>query len=233
MNGAGKALAAGLLLMALAAPGLRADERAVRTVRAAAETVKAFAITRQRAIPPEQVRTAAAVLVIPQLLHAGLLVGGRFGRGVAVLRRSDGAWDDPVFVTLSGGSVGGLAGIEAVDLVLVFRTKQALEQALAGSFTLGGDAAVALGPVAREAEGDVRTGWPRSEVSCHLRNRGGLFAGLSLEGAWLNVDDAANDEFARLRPIQRTTALDLLRLELTRLSTPPVVVPIKPPRGQR
>jgi lipid-binding SYLF domain-containing protein len=51
------------------------------------------------------------------------------------------------FITLSGGSVGFQAGVQSVDLVLIFKKRETLENIGKGSFTLGGDASVAVGPI--------------------------------------------------------------------------------------
>jgi lipid-binding SYLF domain-containing protein len=227
-------LTAGLLL-ALAAVPLRADSVELRTVKSATTTLRLICAASRRDIPAEMVRGSAGVAVIPLVLRGGLLVGGRFGRGVVLEHRADGTWVGPVFVTLSGGSVGGLAGIDTTDVVLVFRTRAALERALQGCFTLDTGAAVAVGPLAGQAETDVTTEWPAGEVACYLRSRGGLFAGVSLEGAWLQPDHRGNEAFAGKRSRDETAALELLRLELTKLATPlpvaPVVVP--PPPGRK
>jgi lipid-binding SYLF domain-containing protein len=227
MNRCLKPLLAGLLLALVAAPLHARGPQEMRTVQTATVVLRVMNASRQRDIPPELVRTAAAVAVIPRILHGGLVVGGRFGRGLVVARRPDGTWDDPVFVTLSGGSVGGLAGIETGDLVVVFRTKEALERVLEGSYSLGGDATVAVGPFARLAESELPGGWPRSEVLCYPQSRGGLFAGLSLEGAWLRVDDRGNTAFTGRRSEEQTTALDLLKLELAKMTLPPIA-PVTP-----
>ncbi len=213
------------LLLGLAATPLWAADREVRTVRSAADAVRGLVFTLPRIVPPEQVRDAAGVIIVPQMLRGGLVLGGRFGRGVALARQPDRSWGQPVFVTVSGGSVGGQVGIEAIDVVLVFRTAQALERALAGSFTLDGDASVAIGPLAGEAEQGIAAGWPRAEVVCYPRSRGGLFAGLALEGAWLAVDARGNEEFARLRTLEKSVAYQGLVQELTRLATPFAVAP--------
>ena len=62
-----------------------------------------------------------------------------------------------------------------------------------GKFTLGVDTSIAAGPVGRhlEAGTDVEL---KAEILSYSRSRG-LFAGLSLEGAALQIDDDANAAF--------------------------------------
>src|SRR5258708_4279146 len=95
---------------------------------------------------------SVGVAVIPHVVKASLVLGSRFGQGVVLARRPAGCWAEPVFVTFSGRSIGGQVGIEATDLVLVFKTQRSLDRALHGGLTLGGDVAVAAGLLGREAE---------------------------------------------------------------------------------
>lgn len=59
------------------------------------------------------------------MIKGGFIVGVRHGRGVIVTRDEAGKWKPPMFVDITGASVGWQAGIQGTDLVLVFRTKTA------------------------------------------------------------------------------------------------------------
>lgn len=94
-------------------------------------------------------------------------------------------------VTMGGGSIGFQAGVQAADIVLVFKTPQSLTNILNGQkVTLGADAAVAVGPVGRQANAatDARLG---AEIYSYARSRG-LFLGVSLGGADLSIDHNAD-----------------------------------------
>jgi lipid-binding SYLF domain-containing protein len=163
-------------------------------------------------------------------------VDGRFGRGVVLARQPDGRWSDPVFVTLAGGGVGGQAGVEETDLVLVFRTPRGLDRALRGKLTLGGDVTVAAGPVGREAEAAADRPL-RVDVLTYSRSRG-LFAGVSLEGAHLRIDHGANEDFYRQRGCRpedvlarrgpAPAAVESLKEQLSWLLGPPRPPPLGP-----
>ncbi len=217
------------LLVPLSGNPLRAGPRELKTVEQAAETVHAFASLPLRGIPRSLMSDAAGVAVIPHVLRAGLLIDGRFGRGVVLVHQPDGTWGNPVFVTLSGGGVGGELGVESTDLVLVFKSKKSLDRALAGKLALGGDVTVAAGPLGREAEvaTDRRL---KAEIYTYSRSRG-LFAGVSLEGAHLRVDSEANADFYGLRgarpedvlahPGPAGTWVKALKEQLSWLAPPP------------
>ncbi|MGE5188653.1 MAG: lipid-binding SYLF domain-containing protein [Gemmatimonadota bacterium] len=147
----------------------------------------------EKSIPPALLANAQGLAIIPGVIKVGLVVGGQYGHGVLVIREKDGSWSRPVFVTLTSGSLGWQIGAESTDFVLVFKTRRSIDGILKGKYTLGADAAVAAGPVGRRAEAatDVKL---KAEIYSYSRNRG-LFAGVSLEGSALQVDDAADAAF--------------------------------------
>jgi lipid-binding SYLF domain-containing protein len=191
-------LAVSLIVLALAAPA-RAGLRELSTVEAADSVLNTLTADPHRGIPPALMREARGVVVIPHVVKLGLLVDRRFGRGVLLTRRPDGGWSQPVFVSLDGTGVGLEAGVESTDLVLVFRTEKSLEQILRGKghVTLGSEVAIAAGPFGKELEG-VASLNPRAEVFAYARTRG-LFAGVSLEGDNVRIDNQANEEFYHIR----------------------------------
>ncbi len=239
----GNVFGASLVLLILAGPSLRAGGVELRTVESATEVARAFAAIPLRGIPRSLLHDAAGVAIIPHVVKAGLLVDGRFGRGVILVHEPDGTWSNPIFVALTGGGIGGQIGVEATDLVLVFKTGKSLDRALRGKLTLGGDVTVAAGPLGREAEIATDRRLPKAEIFSYSRSRG-LFAGVSVEGARLHVDGHANEGFYHIRGCQPAdvrarrglavaAAAVQLRDELTRLSTPPtppvILVPQPPP----
>lgn len=230
-------LGASLALLALAAAPLRAGDRELRTVEAAADTLQALAALPHQGIPPALLRDARAVVIVPHVVKAGFLVGGRFGRGVVLTRLPDGTWSNPVFVTLAGGGIGWQAGIQSTDLVLVFKTGHGLDRVLSGKgqLTLGGDVGVAAGPVGRQAEA-ATDGQLKAEIYSYSRSRG-LFAGVSVEGAGLLGDCESNEAFYRLRGGRPEDVLNLrgvpipaaaedLKVRLGKLTMPPAPPPI-------
>src|SRR5690606_7266614 len=90
----------------------------------------------------------------------------------------------------TGGSIGFQAGVQSSDVVLVFRNDRSLDNLVNGKFTLGADAGVAAGPVGRNAAA-ATDGQLKAEIWSWSRARG-LFAGVALDGAVLQIDDAAN-----------------------------------------
>lgn len=187
-----RATAAALLLSAtlLAPLPARADDalqRAGEAVRVLQEVMDAP----DRRLPDRLLRDAEAVAVIPGVVKAGFVLGGRYGKGVLSVRAPDGTWSNPSFISLTGGSVGFQAGVQSTDVVLVFRTRRGVDGVVNGKFTLGADAAIAAGPVGRNANASTDAQL-KAEIYSYSRSRG-LFAGVALDGAVLAIDHDANE----------------------------------------
>jgi lipid-binding SYLF domain-containing protein len=110
-----------------------------------------------------------------------------------LLRNEDRSWSNPVFFRLIGGSIGWQIGLQSSDVILILKSIRSLDAICGGKFTLGADASVAAGPVGRLAEADLDI-LLRAEILSYSRSRG-LFAGLSLEGAAIQVDYGATSAF--------------------------------------
>lgn len=162
-------------------------ERAEAAIRVLDEIMRAP----DRAVPRKLLREAQAIAVVPDVVKAGLVLGGRHGRGLVALRSPDGTWSNPSFLSLTGGSVGFQAGVQATDVILVFRTARGLDSLVHGKFTLGADAAVAAGPVGRTAEAKTDAQF-KAEIYAYSRSRG-LFAGVALDGSVLGIDHRGNE----------------------------------------
>jgi lipid-binding SYLF domain-containing protein len=163
------------------------DERARNAVRVLDEIMR----MPEQAIPGKLLANAHAVAVIPGVVKAGLVLGGRHGKGLISVRSADGTWSHPSHISLTGGSIGFQAGVQSTDVVLVFRTPRGVDSIVHGKFTLGADAAVAAGPVGRMAQAST-DGQLKAEIYAYSRSRG-LFAGVALDGAVLSIDHDANE----------------------------------------
>ncbi|MBX3724919.1 MAG: lipid-binding SYLF domain-containing protein [Xanthomonadales bacterium] len=144
----------------------------------------------ESALPQAMLRDAHAIAVIPDVVKAGLVLGGRHGRGMLSVKSPDGTWSNPSFIRISGGSVGWQAGVQATDVILVFRSQRGVDTIVNGKFTMGADASVAAGPVGRSAAAST-DGQLRAEIYSYSRSRG-LFAGVALDGSVISIDHRSN-----------------------------------------
>lgn len=196
--------AVALLLVGFMAQAALAKNE-TKDVKDAANVIQALMKIPEQGIPPVLLRDAQAVVIVPGVIKGAFIVGGRHGTGVLLVREEGGRWSDPVFVSLTGGSIGWQVGATSTDVILVFKNRKGIEGLLKGKFTLGADAAVAAGPVGRSAEAatDIVL---KSEILSYSRSRG-LFAGVSLEGAALLIDDDGNAAYYGKKGIQTADIL--------------------------
>ena len=145
-----------------------------------------------KAIPEAILGEADGIAIFPGTIRAGFIVGGQRGRGV-ISARSEGGWSPPAFLTLTGGSFGLQIGGQAADVILVINDRRGLENLVRNQFTLGADAAVAAGPVGRDAKAatDIQL---RAQILSYSRARG-VFAGLTINGSTVRQDLDANERF--------------------------------------
>lgn len=172
---------------------VRSREAAI--VESACRVLNEIMATPANGIPKSLLADAQGIAILPGLLKGGFVVGVRHGRGVVVVRDNNGAWRPLTFITITGGSFGWQAGIQATDIVLVFKTKTSVESLMRGNFTIGGGVAVAAGPIGRQVEAatDARL---KAEIYSYSRSRG-LFAGLALDGSVMDVDTQATAVYYR------------------------------------
>jgi len=180
-------IAIGLLSIPPAQAQTREDARLITATQVLEEL---------RSAPDQNVPTwlfdrAYGVAVIPDVIKGAFFFGGRHGNGVLTARDGAGRFSDPVFISLTGGSVGWQIGAQASDVVLVFATRRSLENFERGQFTLGASASVAAGPLGRSGEAAAGV---EAEIYSYSRARG-LFAGVALDGTVLAFDSKANRYF--------------------------------------
>ena len=144
-------------------------------------------------IPDTLLRRAQGIAIIPDMARGALLIGGRGGKGVLLVRNTGGQWSNPAFITVGGLSFGWQFGVQTVDVVLVFTTRESIEGVTGGKLTLGADASIAVGPLGRQASGATDTTFA-SEVYAYSRAKG-LFAGIALDGGVVAMDRKANARF--------------------------------------
>ena len=180
-------LALGLAAVAMPTPaGIVEDARADEAGRVLGDILR----IPEESIPSNLLQEARAIAVIPNVVKAGFVVGGRRGRGLIAVRTRDGVWSHPSYITLTGGSFGFQAGVQSADVILVFRSNRGVDSIVNGKFTLGADASVAAGPVGRSAQASTDEQL-KAEIFSYSRARG-LFAGVALDGTRLAIDNKSN-----------------------------------------
>jgi len=163
-----------------------AREDAVDRLKESTEVLQAIMAAPDSGIPEEVLDDAKCMIVVPNLLKAGFIFGGKHGKGIATCRTAKG-WSAPAFVTVGGGSAGLQIGVQGVDLVMLVMNDQGLQDLLSSKFEITGEGSAAAGPVGRHAS--AGTDWKMTTKLLTYSRAKGLFAGLTLEGAVVKQDD--------------------------------------------
>jgi lipid-binding SYLF domain-containing protein len=190
-------------------------------VNDAVEVIEEMVGIPEEGIPEALLSKAYGIAIIPKVIKAAWVIGGRFGKGVLLVRNERGQWGNPCFIRIAGGSIGWQIGVQSADIILVFKRKKSIQSITEGKVTLGADAAVAAGPVGRRAElsTDIEL---EAEIYSYSKSRG-LFAGVSLEGSAIQIDEDANSRFYGR---DRLSAYDVL-FGGARLRVPAVAAKLK------
>jgi lipid-binding SYLF domain-containing protein len=169
-----------------------ADERA--RIESSIAVLKELTTASDNDIPQSLLEKADGIIVIPTLVKGGFIVGAKHGRGILSAREAGSRqWSLPLFVTMTGGSIGWQIGLQSVDLVLLVMNDRGVASVLDDKFTVGGTLSIAAGPVGRAAEASTDAKL-NSGILAYSRAKG-LFAGATLEGASLHPDKDANRDF--------------------------------------
>jgi SH3 domain-containing YSC84-like protein 1 len=181
-----------IALVCLSTLGWTADksdkQQAADRLQAAGQVLQEITAAPDKGIPDEVFSNAKCVAIVPGLVKAGFIFGGKRGRGVATCRTTAG-WSAPAFFTMSGGSAGFQVGVEGIDLVMTVMNDKGMQHLMSNKFQIGAEASAAAGPVGRHAS--AGTDWKAdTEILTYSRSKG-IFAGISLDGTWVNQDKDA------------------------------------------
>ena len=189
-------IAAAIVLTVFSYSALLARTSAARSSDEAVRAENAAAVLREimeapdQGIPQELLEHAYGIAVIPHVVKGAFGIGGRYGKGLVAQRNASKGWGTPLFIEIGGGSFGFQLGVEATDVIMVFTNHEGIKPLLQGKLKIGADASATAGPVGRKAEvgTDILL---KSAIYSYSRSKG-LFAGIALDGAVIQLDDDAN-----------------------------------------
>ncbi len=141
---------------------------------------------------PGYVKRAKAVLIFPELIKGGFILGGEGGTGV-LMARGEAGWSDPAFYTLAAGSIGLQIGGQVSEVVFTIMSSKALDAVLDNQMKFGGDMSIAAGPIGKGIGADTTTNLEADVYS--FAKTAGLFGGVSFEGAGILKRDSWNEAY--------------------------------------
>jgi lipid-binding SYLF domain-containing protein len=138
----------------------------------------------------ENLKEAKGLLIFPQVIKGGFIIGGSGGTGVLVVKdEKKGDWSQPAFYTIGSVSFGLQIGGEAAEVIMMAMSQKAIDSLFVSSFKLGADTSIAVGPVGGGAKGNVT-----ADFISFAKSKG-LYAGLNLEGSVVDVRDSLNKAY--------------------------------------
>jgi SH3 domain-containing YSC84-like protein 1 len=161
-------------------------------------TLKGFLKDKNYSWIRENLGKAKGVLIYPQVLKAGFILGGSGGTGVLIAKDANGEWSQPAFYTLGSVSFGLQIGGEAAEVIVMCMTQKAVDALMTTKAKLGGDTSIAFGPVGGGAKSNLM-----ADFISFAKSKG-LYAGLNLDGSVVDVRESLNKAYygAALTPIQ-------------------------------
>jgi len=185
----------------LAAPTALAQTDQRRLVTAATVTLASFLSDPDMTWLRQNLGRAKAVMIAPEITKASIIVGGSRGRAVVVVRDPDsGRWAGPAFYTLATASIGLQAGIAVSEVVTLVMTEKGVARLLSNSFRMGGDLAIAVGPIEAGAQSHFF-----ADIVSFSRGQG-VYLGANLDGTVVSTADDWNELYYG----QRVNVVDIL-----------------------
>ena len=150
-------------------------------------------------IPAKLLERAKGVAVMTCIKTGVGVAGIEFGTGLVVSRLSgDNHWSPPCAIGTAGLSWGALVGLQLSDHVFLLMTDKAVDMFVnndKGSFQLGADIGVAVGPLGRSLEADVGAiDGDLTPIYTYSLSKG-FYAGASLDGKVIVTRHNVNEKF--------------------------------------
>ena len=179
------------LLIIAVTPAVAADaEEAQGIVDKARVTFNNFMRDKNYTWLHSHLKDAKGLLIFPQVLKAGFILGGSGGTGVLVVKdEKTGDWSEPAFYTIGAVSFGLQIGGEAAEVIMMAMSQKAIDSLFSSSFKLGGDTSIAVGPKGVGAKGNIT-----ADFISFAKSKG-IYAGINLEGSVVDVRDSLNKAY--------------------------------------
>ena len=163
-------------------------------ISGASRVIKEIAAIPKMKIPPDLLDGASAVVIIPGAAKHGFKVSGGSSGGVLLVHEKERTWGSPVFITISGSTLGWQIVPEQMDIVLVLKSRTSVDALINGKLIMNSRIAIVpgrLGPNMKAATAKEQ----KAEIATYIRSNGAFLEEAVVAGATLKIDAVANDAF--------------------------------------
>ena len=195
-----------LLALCATAPAVQGASASEELVERTSLTIERLLIDPELSELPGFITRARAVLIIPQLIKGGFILGGEGGSGVLLAKGADGSWSPPAFYTLAAGSIGLQIGGQVSEVVFTLMSDGAIDAVLKNEFKLGVDASIAVGPIGKGVEASTTTNLDADIYA--FSKVVGLFGGGAFEGAGIFPREEWNRQYYQSAATPRQIIID-------------------------
>jgi lipid-binding SYLF domain-containing protein len=152
-------------------------------------TLKQFIADPNMQVIKDLSKRARGIIIIPQMIRAGLVVGGVGGSGILFARNmKTGLWNGPAFYSIGSLTFGLQIGGEVSQVVMFVMTDRGMKSMMSSSFKFGADVTMAAGPIG----GGAKT--VTADILAYARSKG-AFGGFTVEGGVMQTMDSWNTSY--------------------------------------
>jgi lipid-binding SYLF domain-containing protein len=142
----------------------------------------------------ELLHRARGILIIPELVKGGFILGAQGGSGVLLVRDpKSNTWSPPAFYTMGAGSVGLQIGVEVSKIALIIMSDKALNAVMRDEFKIGAEAGLAIATLGAGAEAST-TAHGGADIYAFAESKG-LFGGIALQGGVMKPRPSYNNAY--------------------------------------
>lgn len=166
----------------------RAFKEAQASLTRSTEVYKTISEGKMGKVPQSVLDSTRCVVVFPDTMTISAGLGKTHGDGVGFCKSAAGTWQNPMFLTLIGGSLGLQAGVTSARLVLYITGDKAAEALKQGTFTLDGELRAVAGTFYETVAAS------HADLVAYQRTEK-LFADASVEGINISRDESHERAF--------------------------------------
>lgn len=163
-------------------------------VATAAKAAKEITALQKRKIPPALFKEATAVIIFPKVAKKSFMVSGGNAGGFLMVREKSGGWSSPLFITITGGTLGWQIVGDPMDIILVLRNNRQVDALLKGAVTLDNKTTIVPGRVAATMTGASKEELS-AEITSYVRSHGVFLEDAVVAGTTLQIDSTTNDSY--------------------------------------
>lgn len=134
--------------------------------------------------------SARAILIVPELVRGGFILGAEYGTGVLLSRDGSGRWSGPAFYSVTSGSIGLQIGVQDAETVFLITSDAGLRAVMYNNMKIGADASVAVAHVGAGTQAATTTN-AGADIYAYSR-AAGAYGGASLAGSGITSRAAWN-----------------------------------------